>query len=631
MRFTHDRRGQSVVIGTVILFGFLILALASYQAFVVPSQNSAAEFDHSQEIQSDMQELRASLLDVREAGAFHRSVRLSLGFRYDQRVIAVNPPPPEGALTTQNRGAIEWDNAEVAAESDAYTNTGPLFEDHETRLLTYRPNYREYRNPPRTTFEHSLLYNRFDGVNRTVTDQRTVDGENRKLTLIAYSGDFDRQGLSTSLDPQTLDGPTPDVRIEADAGDSFNVTLPTHSPSVWTNLIGNTTETGEPNAAVVDNTTESVTIEFESDEPWHLQMARVGYDGGSVDSTPFSNVTRVEDDERVPGAGGNITRTYTVAWNGSGIAAQEDAISYDSTQETLSVDASLIGSAVLMEGTVAEASNPVHNATVDFATSNSSTAGFDAASSTNETVDGRFETQSTIRGVGDGTLYAASGDDVGQISFEVDESFIAGTVTNRSDGSPIGSATVTVYTGDSTDPSDEVASTTTAGDGTYRVDVDPGNYTVVAEASGYDSESALTTVDPATQSTVDLELDPDAQPDEEPRFAEAPTAESDQSGNQVTEVAFEFTVSDPDTVGYEVEFIVENQDGQESVLGPLVEPTSPQVVGGADGDALPNAQMNQGGNFLDISIVLYDNSSAELDRCTGRINDRNELITLECN
>ena len=45
MRFTRDRRGQSVVVGTVILFGFLILALASYQAFAVPAQNNQAEFD----------------------------------------------------------------------------------------------------------------------------------------------------------------------------------------------------------------------------------------------------------------------------------------------------------------------------------------------------------------------------------------------------------------------------------------------------------------------------------------------------------------------------------------------------------------------------------------------------------
>ena len=105
MSFSHDRRGQSVVVGTVILFGFLILALASYQAFAVPAQNNAAEFEHSQDVQSDMQDLRASLLDVRDAreNPYQRPVRVGIGFRYDSRLFAVNPPPPEGALTTQDQ------------------------------------------------------------------------------------------------------------------------------------------------------------------------------------------------------------------------------------------------------------------------------------------------------------------------------------------------------------------------------------------------------------------------------------------------------------------------------------------------------------------------------------------------
>ena len=289
MRFTRDRRGQSVVVGTVILFGFLILALASYQAFAVPAQNNQAEFEHSQDVQSDMEDLRASLLDVRDArqDPYQRPVRVSLGTRYNSRLFTVNPPRPEGSLTTQDRGNLSISGANVVNQD--FDNTEPLFDrEHRTRLLTYRPNYNEYRNPPRTTFEHSLLYNRFEGANRTVTGQRTIDGDDRQLSLVAYSNDIDRQGLSTTIDPETIDGPTPTIPIEGDDG-TFTVTLPTHSPSVWTDLIGNTTDTGELNARVVDNTTQSVTVELEGE--WNLQMARVGYEGRTVDKTPFSNVT----------------------------------------------------------------------------------------------------------------------------------------------------------------------------------------------------------------------------------------------------------------------------------------------------------------------------------------------------
>jgi hypothetical protein len=259
MRFSPDRRGQSVVIGTVILFGFLILALASYQAFAVPAQNGEAEFDHSQDLQSDMQDLRASLLDVRDAeqDSYHPPVRVTLGFRYESRLFAVNPPPPEGALTTQDRGPIVVRNATVVpAVSDQFENTDPLFDTpHETRLLTFRPNYNEYRNPPRTTLEHSLLYNRFEGANQTVTGQRTIDGDDKQLSLVAYSGDLDRQGLSTTLDPETLDGQTPVIPITSDGG-PLRVELPTHSPTLWTDLLA-----WEANVTVVDTTTDSVIVE----------------------------------------------------------------------------------------------------------------------------------------------------------------------------------------------------------------------------------------------------------------------------------------------------------------------------------------------------------------------------------
>jgi len=45
-------RGQSIQIGAVLLFGALIIALAGYQAFVVPQENEQVEFRHSQTVRS---------------------------------------------------------------------------------------------------------------------------------------------------------------------------------------------------------------------------------------------------------------------------------------------------------------------------------------------------------------------------------------------------------------------------------------------------------------------------------------------------------------------------------------------------------------------------------------------------
>lgn len=401
MRFTHDRRGQSVVIGTVILFGFLILALASYQAFAVPAQNNEAEFDHSQDLQSDMEDLRASVLDVRDAeqNPYQRPVRLNLGIRYNSRLFTVNPPPPEGALATQDRGPIEVRNATVnPAVEDQFENTAPLFNtSYETRLLTFRPGYNEYRNPPRTTFEHSLLYNRFEGENQTVTGQRTIDGDDNRVFLVAYTGDVNRQGLSTTLDPETLDGQTPVVPITSNGG-PLEVELPTHSPSLWEDLLSE-----EPNVTVTDSTSTSVVVELEGE--WDLQMARVGYDGGSVGPTPFSNVTRLNDPSSPTGNG--TDSVFLTEWETDSTTVPE-------------------GSSEPLNVTVTDrlSGEFIRNSTIDYSIAyNASNNGTASLTKTNETIHNGTDTvlfQSGSAEQGDVfDVYASAGDDVNVTTVEI--------------------------------------------------------------------------------------------------------------------------------------------------------------------------------------------------------------------
>jgi len=92
MRFSRDRRGQSVVVGTVVLFGFLILALGIYQVQVVPTENADVEFEHSQEVEDHFGDLRNGVLDA-AATASTRSTQIRLGTRYPSRTFFVNPRP----------------------------------------------------------------------------------------------------------------------------------------------------------------------------------------------------------------------------------------------------------------------------------------------------------------------------------------------------------------------------------------------------------------------------------------------------------------------------------------------------------------------------------------------------------
>ncbi|RLM56909.1 hypothetical protein DVK07_20565, partial [Halorubrum sp. Atlit-26R] len=112
MRFSRDRRGQSVVVGTVILFGFLILALGVYQVQVVPTDNANVEFQHSQQVEDDFGDLRNDVLRAGATGSTG-STQIQLGTRYPARTFFINPPPVSGSLETEATGEIRVRNATV--------------------------------------------------------------------------------------------------------------------------------------------------------------------------------------------------------------------------------------------------------------------------------------------------------------------------------------------------------------------------------------------------------------------------------------------------------------------------------------------------------------------------------------
>ena len=404
MSLIHDRRGQSVVIGAVVLFGFLIVALAVYQAFGVPAQNAEIEVDHNEDLQSDMTDLRNTLLDTRtrtdlDRTAAHRSVQIRLGTRYPSRILTVNPPPATGTLQSQDDVPnLTLDSARLA--DSRYTNVDPVLDQsHETSLLTYTPGYNEYREAPRTTFEHSLLYNQFEGANLTLTGQRTVDGDARELDIVVYDGDVNEQGLRTTVDPATLDGPSVRVPIEGDDG-NITLTLPTESPEVWEEVIDD-----EQNAEVIDSDSDTVTIELDDGDVWDLRMTRVGVDGGEADDL-FSNVEAPDEDET-----DELNRTFRTEWTTSEPATVAAGGSRDLTVRT----------------TDRETGDPIVDSTVD-----ASYAVVDAEGDGPDTIeaDGRTDPdgQTTVEfdasNAEEGDqfrVYASSGDDVDRLLVDVIE------------------------------------------------------------------------------------------------------------------------------------------------------------------------------------------------------------------
>ena len=179
MNFSRDRRGQSVVIGTVIIFGFLIAALSLYQVQVVPQQNGQVEFQHSEQVRNDLVDLRAGIL---QAGSTERDQyeTVRLGTEYPPRLLGINPPAPAGTLRTSDSYPINI----------TYANNDTLIESIPTRFIEYRSGYNEIERSS-TWIDSSVLYvdARDDGDGVAIIEEQELV-VNDTLRIVAVQNEF---------------------------------------------------------------------------------------------------------------------------------------------------------------------------------------------------------------------------------------------------------------------------------------------------------------------------------------------------------------------------------------------------------------------------------------------------------
>jgi hypothetical protein len=200
------------VIGTVILFGFLILALSLYQVQVVPQENAQVEFQHFEDVQNDLVELRNA---ISSAGQSERPqfVGVKLGTNYQNRLFTINPPDPAGTLRTSPAYNITI--------TDDYNTT----ENVSTRFVEYRPGYNELRTGS-IWYENSVLYlSERESDNRAVIieDQNLVT-DNDTLRITALQNDFRASGTRrVALELYPANDATNLSRLEGE----LNVSIPT--------------------------------------------------------------------------------------------------------------------------------------------------------------------------------------------------------------------------------------------------------------------------------------------------------------------------------------------------------------------------------------------------------------------
>ncbi|TKX68225.1 DUF4097 domain-containing protein [Halorubrum sp. SP9] len=280
MSVIDDNRAVSTVIGVVILFGFLILALSLYQVEIVPQQNAETEFQHSGEVRNDLVELRAGIL---QAGSIDQPQyqTVQLGTAYSTRTFTVNPPSPAGTIRTTDPYPITISNNSGTPEG---TITIP------TRFIEYQPGYNELDRSP-MWYDASVLYldaREEGGGIAVIEDQALVD--NGKVQITALQNEFRRSGTGQV----TLElRPAESVTGEIPEGD-LTVTVPTRLsddeywggtdiPNNEYSITDDTNDDGVYNLTL-DTTTSNLTVDTVGvqeapENPTQNDAARVGGSG----------------------------------------------------------------------------------------------------------------------------------------------------------------------------------------------------------------------------------------------------------------------------------------------------------------------------------------------------------------
>ena len=211
--FQRDRRAVSEVVGAILLLGFLILALTSYQAVVVPNQNAQTEFQHNLQVEDEMVDLRNALLEARSSGT-ETFAAITLGTQYRDRIFAINPAPATGTLQTAQQENISVTETGGQERADPLSlNDRPL----ENQFVEYTPRYSEYQSAGTIRYENTVTYHQYPTANVTLTSQRLLQDD--RVTLAPIEGTVSESGIRrVTVDPipgvlQTTDVEDPEILL----------------------------------------------------------------------------------------------------------------------------------------------------------------------------------------------------------------------------------------------------------------------------------------------------------------------------------------------------------------------------------------------------------------------------------
>lgn len=270
MALQGDRRGQSVQLGAVLLFGIIVIALTGYQAVVVPQQNAEVEFDTYLTATEDMESLRAALSVATRGDTTSSTVRT--GVSYPFRGIFINPPPTTGSLDTGEPRTVTVENATVVdgGNAAAYWSDQEKW-NYTTKPVVFRPSYNEFDGEPLVVTPTFAYREAGDGI--ALTAQSLI--QNDRITLGLVDGRVASDGLTTSVLAEPVSPATRSIPITGD-GTDINLTIETWSDAgarLLAEELNASVDEGSLVSAVPVN--DSVRVRLNGSRTYELRVAKV--------------------------------------------------------------------------------------------------------------------------------------------------------------------------------------------------------------------------------------------------------------------------------------------------------------------------------------------------------------------
>lgn len=281
-----------------------MIAAASYQVAIVPQENAQVEYNHNQEVQADMVDLRGSMLEsARSRQTTTTSVRL--GTTYPARALFVNPPAPVGRLRTvgTNDGSVNVTIRNASAVTGADIGVKSYWNGSERRFRTgavvYEPNYNAFQSAPATGVDNAVTFNRQDGRTVPVTGQRLIDGE--EINLLTFTGNLSESGaISAAVDVKAVSASDNIVTVNNSSG--ISITLSTQlSNETWNRLLSGQENVDRVQQVASGETFNRIRIDLAGNVTYRLRLSKVGVGTVQEDNanTPEYVVTTEGDDVRV--------------------------------------------------------------------------------------------------------------------------------------------------------------------------------------------------------------------------------------------------------------------------------------------------------------------------------------------